>query len=585
MRIGPGQMPVFDHPPAARSGRQRHRHLRRVPAGPGPPGGCRSGHRPGDRGLRRAAVGLGGPSRCSVLDRGEAPPCLTHLRRRPSRAKPPLSNADEGLPAAAFVASMVASVGLFVVYWQGGQTQLEGLLLVVVLGGIGAGIVVWAKRFMPHGPFEEHGARSRPTRPTSTPSSTTSRRAPRASPGGASWPSWPPAPSAGLGLAAHVPHPLARAAPGQRPEGDAVQGGGLRLVDEHGLPIRGRAARRRRRDHGVPRGAHRRRRRPDAAHPPPAGRQPTQGGPGGLRRRATSWRTPSCAPTSAARSGCTRPASGCCCARATSPPSTCRRAASRSSGPASRSLPQLPIAGDRRGLPDRDRRLQRSRRSRLLGPGARLMPFAEAPPRPPAGQVDRRADRRGQGRAQGPRQDLPRPLVVHAGRDRPLLLRHPGRHGRLPDVLLRSRARRPRCTSGSYEPLQGVEMSQAYESAIRLIFDVRAGLVMRQAHHWAALLFLGRDRGAPAAGVPHRRVPPAPGDQLGHRPDDDDPGHDQRVLRLLAARRPAVGFGAAHRVRRRAVDPGHRHVDRLAVLRRRVPRRRPLPALLRRCTS
>ena len=32
--------------------------------------------------------------------------------------------------------------------------------------------------------------------------------------------------------------------------------------------------------------------------------------------------------------------------------------------------------------------------------------------------------------------------------------------------------------------------------------------------------------------------------------------HDQRLLRLLAARRPAVGLGPAHRVRRRAVDPG-----------------------------
>jgi ubiquinol-cytochrome c reductase cytochrome b subunit len=33
-------------------------------------------------------------------------------------------------------------------------------------------------------------------------------------------------------------------------------------------------------------------------------------------------------------------------------------------------------------------------------------------------------------------------------------------------------------------------MSEAYNSAIRLSFDVRAGLVMRQIHHWAALLFL-----------------------------------------------------------------------------------------------
>ena len=43
---------------------------------------------------------------------------------------------------------------------------------------------------------------------------------------------------------------------------------------------------------------------------------------------------------------------------------------------------------------------------------------------------------------------------------------------------------------GSYEPLQGVEMSKAFASALDLSFDVRAGLVMRQMHHWAALLFV-----------------------------------------------------------------------------------------------
>jgi ubiquinol-cytochrome c reductase cytochrome b subunit len=43
---------------------------------------------------------------------------------------------------------------------------------------------------------------------------------------------------------------------------------------------------------------------------------------------------------------------------------------------------------------------------------------------------------------------------------------------------------------GSYRPLQGVRMSEAYESTIRLSFDVRAGLVFRQIHHWSALLFL-----------------------------------------------------------------------------------------------
>lgn len=43
---------------------------------------------------------------------------------------------------------------------------------------------------------------------------------------------------------------------------------------------------------------------------------------------------------------------------------------------------------------------------------------------------------------------------------------------------------------GSYLPLQGVEVSNAYNSALELSFDVRAGLVMRQMHHWAALVFL-----------------------------------------------------------------------------------------------
>ena len=43
---------------------------------------------------------------------------------------------------------------------------------------------------------------------------------------------------------------------------------------------------------------------------------------------------------------------------------------------------------------------------------------------------------------------------------------------------------------GPYEPLRGQEVSAAYESVMRLSFEVRAGLVMRQIHHWAALVFL-----------------------------------------------------------------------------------------------
>src|SRR6478672_13106356 len=43
---------------------------------------------------------------------------------------------------------------------------------------------------------------------------------------------------------------------------------------------------------------------------------------------------------------------------------------------------------------------------------------------------------------------------------------------------------------GSYAPLQGTPMSAAYASSLDISFDVRGGLVMRQMHHWAALLFM-----------------------------------------------------------------------------------------------
>ncbi|WP_030161305.1 ubiquinol-cytochrome c reductase cytochrome b subunit [Glycomyces sp. NRRL B-16210] len=43
---------------------------------------------------------------------------------------------------------------------------------------------------------------------------------------------------------------------------------------------------------------------------------------------------------------------------------------------------------------------------------------------------------------------------------------------------------------GAYVPLQGVEMTKAYESALDISFEVRGGLIMRQMHHWATLLFM-----------------------------------------------------------------------------------------------
>ncbi|MER7775835.1 hypothetical protein ABTZ21_12605 [Streptomyces sp. NPDC096191] len=41
---------------------------------------------------------------------------------------------------------------------------------------------------------------------------------------------------------------------------------------------------------------------------------------------------------------------------------------------------------------------------------------------------------------------------------------------------------------GSYVPLRGVRMSEAFASTVHISFDVRGGLLIRQIHHWAALV-------------------------------------------------------------------------------------------------
>src|SRR6185312_14104689 len=43
---------------------------------------------------------------------------------------------------------------------------------------------------------------------------------------------------------------------------------------------------------------------------------------------------------------------------------------------------------------------------------------------------------------------------------------------------------------GSYAPLDGAHMSQAYRSTVHLSLDVKAGLLIRQTHHWAADVFV-----------------------------------------------------------------------------------------------
>ena len=44
--------------------------------------------------------------------------------------------------------------------------------------------------------------------------------------------------------------------------------------------------------------------------------------------------------------------------------------------------------------------------------------------------------------------------------------------------------------NGIYTPLVNQQVSEAFASTVRLSFDVRGGLLMRQIHHWAALIFI-----------------------------------------------------------------------------------------------
>jgi ubiquinol-cytochrome c reductase cytochrome b subunit len=43
---------------------------------------------------------------------------------------------------------------------------------------------------------------------------------------------------------------------------------------------------------------------------------------------------------------------------------------------------------------------------------------------------------------------------------------------------------------GSYTKLDGVHMSEAYESTLNISFDIRGGLLIRQIHHWTANVFV-----------------------------------------------------------------------------------------------
>ena len=60
-----------------------------------------------------------------------------------------LARRGERLTSIAFGISIVGALSLAVVYWNGGQPQLEGVFLALSLGGLGIGLIIWARYFMP----------------------------------------------------------------------------------------------------------------------------------------------------------------------------------------------------------------------------------------------------------------------------------------------------------------------------------------------------------------------------------------------------------------------------------------------------
>jgi ubiquinol-cytochrome c reductase iron-sulfur subunit len=146
----------------------------------------------------------------------------------------------ERAAAVSFLLAMAAAIGLTVVYWEGGQPQAEGILLAVVLGGIGVGIVLWAKHFMPtEGVAEDrHPMESTEediaafTADFRAGGSTLQRRRVLvATAGGA---------CAALGVALLFPIRSLGPRPGRGFKQTAYKGGDIRVVDEDGMPVQPR---------------------------------------------------------------------------------------------------------------------------------------------------------------------------------------------------------------------------------------------------------------------------------------------------------------------------------------------------------
>ncbi|HEU4572854.1 MAG TPA: Rieske 2Fe-2S domain-containing protein [Candidatus Limnocylindrales bacterium] len=67
----------------------------------------------------------------------------------PRGARAPFATRTEAAAAISFAIAALAGLALLVVYLLGGQTQIEGVLLMLALGGIGVGISIWGSGLIP----------------------------------------------------------------------------------------------------------------------------------------------------------------------------------------------------------------------------------------------------------------------------------------------------------------------------------------------------------------------------------------------------------------------------------------------------
>ena len=93
------------------------------------------------------------------------PPRRRRHRRGPDRCSPAGAS---GSPPLAFGVSIVGALALAVVYWRAASPSSRALFLALALGGLGVGLVVWARYFMPTTRSTRSGTRSRRPRRRST---------------------------------------------------------------------------------------------------------------------------------------------------------------------------------------------------------------------------------------------------------------------------------------------------------------------------------------------------------------------------------------------------------------------------------